>query len=288
MMQSQLTNKRILASPLAKKTAKELNIELSSIIGTGPGGRIIRDDVEKFNNNDHKFLRKKDHSIPLSMMETSISKRVSVSKQQIPHFYLTSQCDVYKLLNFRNEINMLIEKNSLMDGVASQISINDLLIKAASIALEKNPNINVGYSDGEKIEFGNIDISVAVAINDGLVTPLVKYANQKNILTISKEMKELCKLAKSQKLKPHQYEGGSFTISNLGMYDIVNFYPIINPPQGAIMGIGTIQSKCQDTSKIINISLCCDHRVINGAVAANFLSSFKNYLKEPMLMTNFY
>jgi pyruvate dehydrogenase E2 component (dihydrolipoamide acetyltransferase) len=197
---------------------------------------------------------------------------------------------VDKLLDVRADIN---SSATLCENGKPEfkISINDMLIKASALALFKNPKVNSAWYGDKIIQFGHVDISVAVAIDDGLMTPIVKNANQKSLIQISSEVKELVKKAKSQKLKPEEYQGGGFSISNLGMYSIKSFYAIINPPQSCILSIGNTRTipmydKNDNLEKkqIMNVSLSCDHRVVDGATAAIFLSTFKQFVENPSLM----
>jgi pyruvate dehydrogenase E2 component (dihydrolipoamide acetyltransferase) len=287
---------RVFASPLARRIAKQEDINISDIQGSGPRGRIIKSDVENSisqnpsQNFSSNFASNSDIEVPITHMRKIIAERLVESKQQVPHFYLDIECIVDKLLDFRADINSsapLCENGK----PEFKISINDMLIKASALALFKNPKVNSAWYGDKIIQFGNVDISVAVAIDDGLMTPIVKNANQKSLIQISSEVKELVKKAKSQKLKPEEYQGGGFSISNLGMYSIKSFYAIINPPQSCILSIGStraipVYDKNGNLEKkqIMNVSLSCDHRVVDGATAAIFLSAFKQFIENPSLM----
>ena len=287
---------RIFISPLAKRIAKQENIDISDIQGSGPRGRIIKSDVENSisqnpnQNPSSDFASNHDVEMPITHMRKIIAERLVESKQQVPHFYLDIECVVDKLLDFRADINSSAKLGE--NGKTEfKISINDMLIKASALALFKNPKVNSAWYGDKIIQFGNVDISVAVAIDDGLMTPIVKNANQKSLIQISSEVKELVKKAKSQKLKPEEYQGGGFSISNLGMYSIKSFYAIINPPQSCILSIGSaraipVYDKNGNLEKkqIMNVSLSCDHRVVDGATAAIFLSTFKQFVENPSLM----
>ena len=287
---------RVFASPLARRIAKQENINISDIQGSGPRGRIIKSDVENSisqnpsQNFSSNFASNSDIEVPITHMRKIIAERLVESKQQVPHFYLDIECIVDKLLDFRADIN---SSATLCENGKPEfkISINDMLIKASALALFKNPKVNSAWYGDKIIQFGNVDISVAVAIDDGLMTPIVKNANQKSLIQISSEVKELVKKAKSQKLKPEEYQGGGFSISNLGMYSIKSFYAIINPPQSCILSIGStraipVYDKNGNLEKkqIMNVSLSCDHRVVDGATAAIFLSAFKQFIENPSLM----
>jgi pyruvate dehydrogenase E2 component (dihydrolipoamide acetyltransferase) len=287
---------RVFASPLAKRIAEQENINISSIQGSGPRGRIVKSDVENAimhsssQNFETNIIPNRDLEIPVTNMRKIIAERLVESKQQVPHFYLDIECFVDKILDFRSDINSSAKLDE-SDKPEFKISINDILIKVCALALFKNPKVNSAWYGDKIIQFGNVDISVAVAIDDGLMTPIVRNANQKSLIQISNEVKELAKKAKSQKLKPEEYQGGGFTISNLGMYSIKSFYAIINPPQSCILSIGGTReipaygkSGNLEKKQVMNISLSCDHRVVDGATAAIFLSTFKRFVENPSLM----
>ena len=271
---------RIKASPLVKKISKEKNIDLISINGSGPGGRIIKRDLEshenvKVSNTDINF---KHEVIKPSTMRKVIAKRTLEAKQQIPHFYLTIESNVGKLIELRKKIN---ENNSI------KVSFNDLIVKALAMAMKKNPNTNVYWQDNQIYKLNDIDVSVAVAIDEGLITPIVKKVNSKGLNEISKEIKELAKLAKTNSLKPEQYTGGSITVSNLGMFGISEFAAIISPPQASILAVGKIIQKPVVVNESIEIghtlksTLSADHRVLDGAVAGKLLKDFNDIIEDP-------
>ena len=271
---------RINASPFAKKISKEQNIDLTIINGSGPGGRIIKRDLEshenvKASNTDINF---KHEVIKPSTMRKVIAKRTLEAKQQIPHFYLTIESDVGKLIELRKKIN---ENNSV------KVSFNDLIVKALAMAMKKNPNTNVYWQDNQIFKLNDIDVSVAVAIDEGLITPIVKKVNSKGLNEISKEIKELAKLAKTNSLKPEQYTGGSITVSNLGMFGISEFAAIISPPQASILAVGKIIQKPVVVNESIEIghtlksTLSADHRVLDGAVAGKLLKDFNDIIEDP-------
>ena len=287
---------RVFASPLAKRIAEQENINISSIQGSGPRGRIVKSDVENAimhsssQNFETNIIPNRDLEIPVTNMRKIIAERLVESKQQVPHFYLDIECFVDKILDFRSDINSSAKLDE-SDKPEFKISINDILIKACALALFKNPKVNSAWYGDKIVQFGNVDISVAVAIDDGLMTPIVRNANQKSLIQISNEVKELAKKAKSQKLKPEEYQGGGFTISNLGMYSIKYFYEKINTPESCILSIGGTReipaygkSGNLEKKQVMNISLSCDHRVVDGATAAIFLSTFKRFVENPSLM----
>ena len=271
---------RIKASPFVKKISKEKNIDLTIINGSGPGGRIIKRDLEshenvKASNTDINF---KHEVIKPSTMRKVIAKRTLEAKQQIPHFYLTIESDVGKLIELRKKIN---ENNSV------KVSFNDLIVKALAMAMKKNPNTNVYWQDNQIYKLNDIDVSVAVAIDEGLITPIVKKVNSKGLNEISREIKELAKLAKTNSLKPEQYTGGSITVSNLGMFGISEFAAIISPPQASILAVGKIIQKPVVVNESIEIghtlksTLSADHRVLDGAVAGKLLKDFNDIIEDP-------
>nr|WP_233485235.1 pyruvate dehydrogenase complex dihydrolipoamide acetyltransferase [endosymbiont of Acanthamoeba sp. UWC8] len=289
---------RVFASPLAKRIAQLENIDLSTLSGTGPHGRIIKADVlnaesapqpivkascSTFGRNPHEFSL-----TPLSQMRKVIAKRLVESKQTIPHFYLTIDCNIDKLLSLREEMN---NKSVKVDGTPRyKISVNDIMIKAVANALRDTPQVNASYTD-EGIKFyNNVDVSIAVAIDEGLITPIIRNADQKSLSMISNEMKELAKRAKANQLRPEEFQGGGFSITNLGMFGIKNFNAIVNPPQSAILAIGAGEERAAVINgeiKVVNmvsVTLSCDHRIVDGALGAEFLNKFKNFVECPGLM----
>ncbi|MSO13879.1 pyruvate dehydrogenase complex dihydrolipoamide acetyltransferase [Rickettsiales endosymbiont of Trichoplax sp. H2] len=289
-------DKRIFASPLARRIAAQEKIDISKVEGSGPRGRIVKYDIESFLSQGNSssvsqtYVPQADKEVPISGMRQVIADRLVESKQQVPHFYLDVECVVDKLLDFRKDINSSapLDENGKPEF---KISINDMLIKASALALNKNPKVNSAWYGDKIIQFGSVDISVAVAIEDGLMTPIVKNADRKNMIQISREVKELVKKAQSQRLKPEEYQGGSFSISNLGMYSIKSFYAIINPPQSCILSIGnTRETPMFDKNgnivkkQVMNVSLSCDHRVVDGATGSIFLNTLKEFIENPSLM----
>jgi pyruvate dehydrogenase E2 component (dihydrolipoamide acetyltransferase) len=282
------TNK-IFASPLAKRIAESESIDLCLIKGSGPYNRIIRDDLVSFmksssQTSQSRIIRNSSlcKLIPITNIRRIIAKRLSESKQNIPHFYLSIDCNLDKLIVFRNDLNNLSgEKDKY------KISVNDFVIKACARALADVPEANASWGEDGITQYNNIDISVAVAIDNGLVTPIIENADQKGIIQISNQMKDLAKRAKEMKLAPHEFQGGNFTISNLGMYGITNFSAIINPPQSCILSVGAAIDKAVvvdgeiSISKLMTVTLSCDHRVVDGAVGARLLNSFKSYIENP-------
>tara|TARA_Y100001970_G_scaffold230691_1_gene286532 strand:+ start:3180 stop:4406 length:1227 start_codon:yes stop_codon:yes gene_type:complete len=276
---SQNFDDRLKASPLVKKIAKEHNLDLSKFNGTGPDGRIIKRDIDS-NNITEEFTDSQfdgEISIP-STMRKVIAKRTLEAKQQIPHFYLTVESNVDKLINLRKKIN---ENNSV------KVSFNDLIVKAIALAMNKNPNTNVYWQNDKIYKLNGIDVSVAVAIDEGLITPIIKNADSKGLNIISNEIRELAKLAKTNSLTPEQYTGGSITVSNLGMFGINEFAAIISPPQSSILAVGKIIKKpivVDDEVVVGNTlksTLSADHRVLDGAVAGKLLKDFNDIIEDP-------
>ncbi len=278
-----LFNDQIKASPIVKKIAKEDGINLNNIKGSGPNGRIIMKDLnildkvnQKINNNFYS---------PSSIRKV-IAKRTTETKQNVPHFYLSIESNADKLIEMRKKIN---------ENLNEKISINDILVKALAQAQYLNPATNVSWSDGKITKYETIDVSIAVALKEGLITPIVKDADKKGLIEISLEIKELVKKANKGSLLPEEYNGGTISISNLGMFGITEFSAIINPPQSSILAVGTIRkvpSVENDAVVITNklkSTLSADHRVLDGAVAAKLLKDFNDIIEDPFnlwLMSN--
>ena len=276
---SQNSDNRLKASPLVKKIAKENNLDLSKFNGTGPEGRIIKRDIDSNNIADEVISTPLDGDISMpSTMRKVIAKRTLEAKQQIPHFYLTVESNVDKLINLRKKIN---------DNNLVKVSFNDLIVKAIGLAMKKNPNTNVYWQNDKIYKLNDIDVSVAVAIEEGLITPIIKNADSKGLNIISNEIRELAKLAKTNSLTPEQYTGGSITVSNLGMFGISEFAAIISPPQSSILAVGKIIKKPVVVDNEITIgntlksTLSADHRVLDGAVAGKLLRDFNDIIEDP-------
>jgi len=276
---SKNSDDRLKASPLVKKIAIENNLDLSKFKGTGPDGRIIKRDIDSNNIAEEipNTSLKGDITIP-STMRKVIAKRTLEAKQKIPHFYLTIESNVDKLISLRSKIN----ENNLV-----KVSFNDLIVKAIGLAMKKNPNTNVYWQNEKIYQLNDIDVSVAVAIDEGLITPIIKNADSKGLNIISSEIRELAKLAKTNSLTPEQYTGGSITVSNLGMFGISEFAAIISPPQSSILAIGKIIKKpivVDDEVVVGNTlksTLSADHRVLDGAVAGKLLKDFNDIIEDP-------
>ncbi len=283
------SNNKFSASPLAKRMALQNNIDLKNINGSGPKGRIVKIDIDNYLNINNKLTNistiktKKNITKKNSSMRKVIADRLSTSKKEVPHFYLSIDCNVGQLITAREEINREIDKDL-------KLSVNDFIIKALATALLNVPEANCAWGDDEMIFFGGVDISVAIAVEGGLFTPVIKNANYLTLRDISAQMKDYVIRANAGKLLPNEYEGGNFSISNLGMYGIDNFSAIINPPQSGILAVGRISKKpviIDDEVKVANIMTCQlsgDHRAIDGAVGARLLQEFKSLIENPVKM----
>ncbi len=288
---------RIKASPLAKKMAKEKGIDLSQVKGSGDNGRITKTDIDNFKPAAQDAGGAQKASAPaaayqpageegytdrdISQMRKVIAKRLSESKFGAPHFYLTMEINMDQAMQARTQMNEVSEV---------KISFNDMIIKAVSMALRKHPAVNSSWMGDSIRQYNHIHIGVAVAIEDGLIVPVIKFADQKTLSQIAAESKELSGKARNKKLQPNEFTGNTFTISNLGMMDIEEFTAIINPPDSAIMAVGRIKEvvvKKGDgfgVSNVMKITLSCDHRSVDGAVGASFLQTFKKYMENPVTM----
>ena len=283
------SNNKFSASPLAKRMALQNNIDLKNINGSGPKGRIVKIDIDNYLNINNKltnisFIKTKENITKKnSSMRKIIAGRLSTSKKEVPHFYLSIDCNVGQLITAREEINREIDKDL-------KLSVNDFIIKALATALLNVPEANCAWGDDEMIFFGGVDISVAIAVEGGLFTPVIKNANYLTLRDISAQMKDYVIRANAGKLLPNEYDGGNFSISNLGMYGIDNFSAIINPPQSGILAVGRISKKpviIDDEVKVANIMTCQlsgDHRAIDGAVGARLLQEFKSLIEKPVKM----
>ena len=288
---------RPFASPLSRRLARQAGLSLDTLKGSGPRGRIVRADIEAMLSHASKpaapsiVVRNLEtphmpayDELPNSTVRKTVARRLSESKKDAPHFYLATDCEIDKLLALRSDINAQTQK----DGV--KISVNDLVIKIAALALRKVPAVNASYTEVAIHRYAQIDISVAVAIQDGLITPIVRNADQKSLSEIAVEMKDLATRARAGRLAPQEFQGGTFSISNLGMYRVREFYAVINPPQGAILAIGAGQRRAvvkNDALAIATVMTCTmsvDHRVVDGAVAAEYLATFKRLMEDPLLM----
>jgi pyruvate dehydrogenase E2 component (dihydrolipoamide acetyltransferase) len=293
--QSTAADGRIKASPLAKQLAKEKGIDLSQVQGTGDGGRIVKSDVDNFVPKQQAAPQaqaqqatqpivsgQEGHTdISNSQMRKIIAKRLGESKFSAPHFYLTMEITMDNAMQARAQMN---EVSNV------KISFNDMVVKAAAMALRKHPAVNSSWMGDFIRQYQHIHVGVAVAIEDGLIVPVVRFADQKTLSQIASESKELAGKARNKKLQPNEFTGNTFTISNLGMMDIDEFTAIINPPDSAIMAVGRIKEIVVrkgdgfGVSNVMKVTLSCDHRSVDGAVGASFLQTFKKYLENPVTM----
>ena len=305
---------RVKASPLAKRIASQEGLDITAIAGSGPNGRIVKRDVEAELASDSAATSAsvtvpsaasvskpsaaaapatKEYGphddIPfreekLSGMRKTIARRLTESKTTVPHFYLTIECELDNLLMQRKELNAKLADSGV------KLSVNDFIIRASALALKKVPAANVQYSGDKMYWYERADISVAVAVEGGLVTPVVRGADAKGLAEISRDVKELAGKAKDGKLMPEDYAGGTFSISNLGMFGIKEFSAVINPPQGAILAVGAgeqravVKDGALAVATVMSCTLSCDHRAIDGAVGAEFLQAFKGYIEDPLTM----
>ena len=292
---------RIFASPLAKRIAAEKGVNLASVKGSGPNGRIVKADVEGAKPGAAPAAAPSgapraapmaqpivtapgDQRIPHTAIRKVIARRMLESKQTVPHFYLTMELEIDALLAARAAINVVAEKKG------AKVSVNDMVIKACAKALRDHPDCNASWTEDEMIQYGAVDISVAVATDRGLITPIVRNADMKGAAQISIEMKDLAARAKTGKLKLEEFQGGGFTISNLGMFGVKEFGAIINVPQAMILAVGAgeervVARKGQMVIRtMMSVTLAVDHRVVDGALGAQFLQTLKSYIEQPAAM----
>ncbi|MFI4935560.1 MAG: 2-oxo acid dehydrogenase subunit E2, partial [Caulobacterales bacterium] len=299
---------RIFASPLARRLAKDAGVDLAQVKGSGPHGRIIRRDVEGLKGRppgqrpaaapaagaeaprvalslEQMGIAPGSYDlVPLNGMKKTIARRMTDSFRDVPHFPLTIDLEIDVLMAARTKINALLEK----EGV--KVSVNDMLIKAAAIALKRAPDANASYTPEGIAHHHHADIAVAVAVDGGLITPIVRSAETKGLAEIAVEMKDLAERARTRKLRPEEYSGGTFTISNLGMFGIRNFASIINEPQGAILSVGAgekrpvVRGDTLAVATVMSVTLTCDHRVVDGAIGARWLAAFRALVEDPITM----
>ena len=292
---------RVFATPLARRMADQQVIDITSVVGSGPHGRIVKADIEAYAAGGARSTAAAQGTsgaqiiagaegeaeyelIKPSNMRKVIATRMTKSKQQVPHFYLTVDCESDKLLEARKELNARAKDGEF------KISVNDMVIKASAAALMEVPRANAGWSDEGIRLYKQADISVAVAIDDGLVTPIVRRAESKGMRCISEEMGDLAARAREGKLMPEEYQGGTFTISNLGMFGVKHFEAVINQPQGAILAVGAGEQRpvVRDgelaVATVMSLTLSVDHRALDGAIGAQFLSVLKGLIENPMGM----
>jgi len=309
---------RIFSSPLARRLAKEAGIDLGRIAGSGPHGRVIARDVAAAKEgkglrapaaapagapagggavapamSDQQIRALYEEGsyelIPHDGMRRTIAQRLTASTQTIPHFYLTMDCDIGKLLAAREEINAAAGKDK--DGKpAYKLSVNDFVIKALALALQRVPDSNVSWTEAGLLKHKHSDIGVAVALPGGLITPIIRNAEAKSLSAISNEMKDLAARARARKLKPQEYQGGTSSVSNLGMFGIKDFTAVINPPQSTILAVGTGEERAVvrggkiEAAQVMSVTMSCDHRAVDGALGAVLIGAFKALIENPVMM----
>jgi pyruvate dehydrogenase E2 component (dihydrolipoamide acetyltransferase) len=308
---------RVFASPLAKRLAKDAGIDVSRIEGSGPHGRVIARDIDAAKSgkglrasstapasaatagaaipaiSDQQILSLYEEgsyeSIPHDSMRRTIAQRLTAATNSMPTFYLTVDCDIGKLTAAREEINAAAPKDK--DGKpAYKLSVNDFVIKALALALQRVPQANVSWTEAAMLRHKHSDVGVAVALPFGLITPIIRQAETKSLSAISNEMRDLAARAKAKKLKPHEYQGGSTSVSNLGMYGIKDFTAVINPPQSTILAVGTGEERAVvrggklEIATIMSVTMSCDHRAIDGALGAQLITAFKTLVENPVMM----
>ena len=310
---------RVFSSPLARRLAKEAGIDLSRVTGSGPHGRVVARDIDEAKSgkglkpaaaaagapaagggaigtpamSDQQILALYDEgayeSVPHDSMRRTIAQRLTAATNSMPTFYLTVDCDLGKLNAAREEINAAAGKSA--DGKPLyKLSVNDFVIKAMAIALQKIPEANVSWTEAAMLRHKHSDIGVAVALPFGLITPIIRQAEVKTLSAISNEMKDLAGRAKAKKLKPNEYQGGTSSVSNLGMYGIKDFTAVINPPQSSILAVGTSEDRAVVrngqivAASMMSVTLSCDHRAIDGALGAELITAFKKLIENPVMM----
>ena len=287
---------RLRASPVARRMAEDEGLDLSRIEGSGPGGRIVKADVEgalesgaaaRGGRTAAGPARLAEETVQLSQMRKAIARRLAQSLGPVPHFFLTTEIDMGRALELRAELNEQIGGGE--EG-APKVGVNDLLLKAAAEALVRHPEINASWGEGEIRRHGRVDLGIAVALDDGLITPVLRDADRKGLVRIASESAELIDRARRRKLDPDEYQGATFSVSNLGMFPIEEFTAIINPPEAAILAVGrTAEKSVVVDGEIVvrrrmRVTMSCDHRVIDGATGARFLETFKGMLENPLAM----
>ncbi|MDX4073266.1 pyruvate dehydrogenase complex dihydrolipoamide acetyltransferase [Brucella sp. NBRC 113783] len=315
---AQAKGERVFASPLARRIAKDAGVDIAAVKGTGPHGRVVQRDVESAIQSggakaaaapqaaaaapapkpmsDDAVLKLFEEGsyeiVPHDGMRKTIARRLVESKQTVPHFYLTIDCELDALLALRAQINAAspMLKTEKGEVPAYKLSVNDMIIKATALALRDIPEANVSWTDGGMIKHKRSDVGVAVSIPGGLITPIVRNAESKTLSTISNEMKDLAKRARDRKLKPEEYQGGSTSVSNLGMFGVKDFAAIINPPHATIFAIGAGEERVvvkkgeMKVATVMSVTLSTDHRAVDGALAAELAQAFKRHIENPMGM----
>lgn len=284
---------RVFVSPLARRLAKQRGIDLNTLIGTGPNGRIVKRDIEAgsaFAVSSPVMAQPSTVSpstlgdyteVPHSGMRRTIARRLTESKSTIPHFYLSVDCRMDRLMSLRSDINTAMPR---------KISVNDFIVRAVAVALREVPQANVGWTENAMRQYTQADIAVAVSTDFGLITPIVRAADRKSLSIISQEIADLAARARASQLRPDEYQGGSFSVSNLGMFGVSEFSAIINPPQAAILAVGmtqqvpVVEDGAVKIASVMRCTLSVDHRAIDGALAAQWLAAFKRLLENPLSM----
>jgi pyruvate dehydrogenase E2 component (dihydrolipoamide acetyltransferase) len=309
---------RVFASPLARRVASQSNVQLTLIQGSGPHGRIVKSDVDAALKGgvakapatapaqrpstvpaaapaapssmpDARLFYPKDsyEEVPHDSMRKTIAKRLTTSKRDIPHYYLKVDCTIDTLLDVRKQMN---DKAPTEGAGIYKLSVNDFIIKAAALALIRVPGVNASWTETALLKHKSADVGIAVALEFGLITPIIFKAETKSLAAISREAKDLAARAKAKKLKPNEFEGGTFSISNLGMFGIRDFTAVINPPQSAILAVGAgeqravVKKGAIAIANVMTVQMSCDHRVIDGALGATWLEAFKGYIEDPVTM----
>ena len=284
---------RVFVSPLARRLAKQRGIDLNTLIGSGPNGRIVKRDIEAGSAvvvSSPVMAQPSTVSpstlgdyteVPHSGMRRTIARRLTESKSTIPHFYLSVDCRMDRLMSLRSEINTAMPR---------KISVNDFIVRAVAVALREVPQANVGWTENAMRQYTQADIAIAVSTDFGLITPIVRTADRKSLSMISQEIADLAERARASQLRPDEYQGGSFSVSNLGMFGVSEFSAIINPPQAAILAVGmtqqvpVVEDGAVKIASVMRCTLSVDHRAIDGALAAQWLAAFKRLLENPLSM----
>ncbi len=307
---------RVFSSPLARRLAKEAGIEIGRITGSGPHGRIVARDVADAKSgkglkapaaapaaggapaiapamSDQQILSLFEpgsyETVPHDGMRRTIAQRLTAATQSIPTFYLTIDCDIGRLLDAREQINAAAPKDKEKKPLY-KLSVNDFVIKALAVALQQVPNCNVSWTEAGMLKHKHSDVGVAVAMPGGLITPIIRNAETKSLSTISNEMKDLAARARTRKLKPQEYQGGTSSVSNLGMFGISHFTAVINPPQSTILAVGASEERAVvrngkvEAAHIMSVTMSCDHRAIDGALGAELIGAFRRLIENPVMM----
>ena len=293
---------RVKVSPLARRMAQQAGIDLASVNGSGPHGRVVKADIEAALGQAPAVAAAgpaqasaprpvvsstvAPTEIPHTNMRRVIARRLTEAKQQIPHFYLSLDCEVDKLLEMRKTLN----QKSVKEDLGYKLSVNDFVIRTAALTLRKVPDANVSWTDDVLLKHNVVDISIAVSIEGGLITPIIRNADQKGLAAISSEMKDLAGRAREGKLMPEEFQGGTFSISNLGMFGVREFAAVINPPQSAILAVGrseeraVVRDGALAIATMMTVTLSVDHRAVDGALGAQYLAAFKSLIEDPLTM----